>query len=146
MADQDQDNKPCPFCGAEVDPEGWMGHDERGPECEGCGATARTIEEWNSRIVECEVVYEALEAGGDALTPIPLGANPRDVIDFYAANPNLFRTLGQRLAEFAIYMKVSLRMMPDVPIEDDGIGPDVARASVLLVAMADVVEEGSDDD
>jgi hypothetical protein len=50
--------KPCPFCGGKVDPEGWAqesgfpdppGVIERGPECEDCGATARTMEAWNRR-------------------------------------------------------------------------------------------------
>lgn len=41
---------PCPFCGGEADPEGWLARDgERGPECRNCGATASSIEAWNER-------------------------------------------------------------------------------------------------
>lgn len=43
------ENAPCPFCGGQVDPEGWLrGDGVRGPECESCGATAPTIGVWNS--------------------------------------------------------------------------------------------------
>ncbi|EJJ0660970.1 DUF551 domain-containing protein [Cronobacter sakazakii] len=47
-------NLPCPFCGGRCDPNGWMGsYDDGvpmcGPECEDCGATANSIEEWNRR-------------------------------------------------------------------------------------------------
>ncbi|WP_202631802.1 hypothetical protein [Cronobacter sakazakii] len=47
-------NLPCPFCGGRCDPNGWMGsYDDGvpmcGPECEDCGATASSIEEWNRR-------------------------------------------------------------------------------------------------
>lgn len=42
---------PCPFCGGECDPEGWLdGNGRRGPECNECGATADTVEDWNRRI------------------------------------------------------------------------------------------------
>lgn len=49
---------PCPFCGGTVDPEGWLSAEEdpatgdalrRGPECNDCGATARTMADWNRR-------------------------------------------------------------------------------------------------
>lgn len=44
-------NKPCPFCGGEVDPAGWLnGEGERGPECETCGATAPSLQRWNTRL------------------------------------------------------------------------------------------------
>lgn len=47
-------NLPCPFCGCQVDPEGWLGTDnngnkKRGPECHFCGATAPTLGQWNKR-------------------------------------------------------------------------------------------------
>lgn len=43
-------NLPCPFCGGECDPAGWLGGDgKRGPECEECGATAESTEVWNTR-------------------------------------------------------------------------------------------------
>ncbi|MDI6405001.1 DUF551 domain-containing protein [Cronobacter malonaticus] len=47
-------NLPCPFCGGRCDPNGWMGRYDDGvpmcgPECEDCGATANSIEEWNRR-------------------------------------------------------------------------------------------------
>lgn len=50
-------NLPCPFCGGRCDPNGWMGsYDDGvpmcGPECEDCGATANSIEEWNRRTTE----------------------------------------------------------------------------------------------
>lgn len=42
---------PCPFCGGECDPEGWLdGNGERGPECETCGATTTTVNTWNHRV------------------------------------------------------------------------------------------------
>lgn len=41
--------KPCPFCGGKVDPTGWMCVDgAQGPECEGCGATAPSMEIWQA--------------------------------------------------------------------------------------------------
>lgn len=44
-----KENSPCPFCGGQVDPEGWLrGDGVRGPECDSCGATAPTLGEWNS--------------------------------------------------------------------------------------------------
>jgi tRNA(Ile2) C34 agmatinyltransferase TiaS len=43
-------NHLCPLCGGNVDPKGWLdGQGNRGPECEDCGATARSMEIWNSR-------------------------------------------------------------------------------------------------
>ena len=42
--------KPCPFCGGiGVDPEGWASVDTCGPECVVCGATATSIDQWNTR-------------------------------------------------------------------------------------------------
>lgn len=42
------ENAPCPFCGGQVDPEGWLrGDGARGPECESCGATAPHLALWN---------------------------------------------------------------------------------------------------
>lgn len=42
--------KPCPFCGGECDPKGWMRNDgTTGPECVECGATAASAEAWNIR-------------------------------------------------------------------------------------------------
>lgn len=44
------ENKRCPFCNGKVDPRGWLGSGGvRGPECDGCGATALTIEAWEKR-------------------------------------------------------------------------------------------------
>lgn len=42
---------PCPFCAStDVDPEGWRSKGgEVGPECYDCGATAQTVEIWNTR-------------------------------------------------------------------------------------------------
>jgi Zn ribbon nucleic-acid-binding protein len=42
-------NGRCPHCGAEVDPEGWEVGAVNGPQCMGCGATAKTLEDWNAR-------------------------------------------------------------------------------------------------
>lgn len=42
-------NAKCPFCGGQVDPDGWLnGAGQRGPECESCGATAPNLMLWNS--------------------------------------------------------------------------------------------------
>ncbi len=42
---------PCPFCGSkEIDPEGWGSGDGRhGPACDGCMASAMSVEQWNTR-------------------------------------------------------------------------------------------------
>jgi hypothetical protein len=54
-------NKKCPFCSGEVDPDGWLGDGgkTRGPECSDCGATAGSIDDWNTR---------APQAASDSLT------------------------------------------------------------------------------
>lgn len=124
--------KECPFCGGPVDPTGWMGKDDlRGPECEGCGATAPDMETWNSRLF--------------AIPPHVLGTMlPIQAFEHYINNPNLFRTLARRLSEFATYIKVSCRES-QTPTEEGGIGPDCALAVLLLTAMADIAEEGKDD-
>ena len=54
------DLKPCPFCGGKADPEGWASMDcdrviRTGPACDDCGASADSVEQWNTR----------------ALTPLP---------------------------------------------------------------------------
>lgn len=50
QAGRDVDPAPCPFCGGEVDPTGWLrGDGTRGPECNDCGATARSMEAWQTR-------------------------------------------------------------------------------------------------
>lgn len=48
--------KACPFCGsANVDPEGWAATDQTGgnyrtgPCCDDCGASADSVERWNTR-------------------------------------------------------------------------------------------------
>ena len=124
--------KECPFCGGTVDPTGWMGEgDLRGPECEGCGATAPDMETWNSRLI--------------AIPPHRLGTMPPEqAFEYYILNPNLFRTLARRLSEFATYIKVSCRES-QAPIEEGTIGPDCALATLLLTAMADIAEEGKED-
>lgn len=46
----EQKHSACPFCGGEVDPTGWLrGDGLRGPECDGCGATAPSMEVWEQR-------------------------------------------------------------------------------------------------
>jgi len=47
--------KPCPFCGGRCDRKGWARSDgSRGPECEGCGATAVDVYSWNFRVEPVE--------------------------------------------------------------------------------------------
>ena len=124
--------KECPFCGGPVDPTGWKGQDDlRGPECEQCGATAPDMETWNSRL---------LAIPPHALSTMP----PEQAFQHYIHNPNLFRTLARRLSEYAIYVKVSSSYV-DAPVEEGTIGPDGALAVLLLIAMADIAEEGKDD-
>ncbi len=117
--------KPCPFCGSNVDPEGWLCNDgRRGPECEGCGATATSIEMWNQRITS--------ESYGIS----PIGLSPSQAFDHHVAHPNLFRSLATRLEEYSIFAKLA-----GFPMEEGEIGPDCARTALLLRAMATVVEE-----
>lgn len=41
---------PCPFCGSKnIDPEGWVSTDRKGPACDDCSGSADTVELWNSR-------------------------------------------------------------------------------------------------
>ncbi|MDT3665457.1 hypothetical protein ROK90_05430 [Cronobacter dublinensis] len=68
-------NLPCPFCGGRCDPNGWMGsYDDGvpmcGPECEDCGATASSIEEWNRR--STALAGKAVVPAGWKLVPIEL--------------------------------------------------------------------------
>ncbi|WP_171965815.1 hypothetical protein [Cronobacter sakazakii] len=68
-------NLPCPFCGGRCDPNGWMGsYDDGvpmcGPECEDCGATANSIEEWNRR--STALAGKAVVPEGWKLVPIEL--------------------------------------------------------------------------
>ena len=126
MAHKDfEDLKPCPFCGSNADPEVWGPCDSRpGPKCEGCGATATSIETWNQRIAtESHDIF-------------PLGLSPAQAFEHHVANPNLFRTLATRLEEYSIFAKFA-----GFPMEEGEIGPDCARSSLLLRAMANVVEE-----
>ena len=44
---------PCPFCGGEADPVGWIANNGiAGPACDDCGATAENIEAWNRRATD----------------------------------------------------------------------------------------------
>ena len=123
------ENRICPFCGGEVDPEGWFGDGcVRGPECNGCGATARSIEDWNNRV---DVTRPQM--------PTSSGMLSEQAFEHYVANPNLFRTLAKRLNEYAIFAKVA-----GYPMEEGEIGPDCTRASLLFEALADVVEESKE--
>ncbi len=133
--------KPCPFCGGEVDPTGWLADGGlRGPECEGCGVTAPNMRAWEIRAgPDLDIEYLALEVGD----PIPLGMDPREAFEHHVQSPNLFRSLAKRLAEFAIYCKVATSQ-DEFPPEEGSIGPDCARASLVLNGMADVVEESQD--
>lgn len=41
---------PCPFCGStNIDPEGWVSTERKGPACDECAGCADTVELWNSR-------------------------------------------------------------------------------------------------
>lgn len=41
---------PCPFCGStNIDPEGWVSTERKGPACDDCNAAADTVELWNRR-------------------------------------------------------------------------------------------------
>lgn len=46
-----EDLRPCPFCGSNrTDKKFWSaGGAEHGPGCMDCGATAETVEKWNTR-------------------------------------------------------------------------------------------------
>lgn len=74
MTDQ-LEKKPCPFCGGEVDPMGWMGYESdsttvrTGPECDSCGATAPSMTVWNTRKVDSKAPTAA-EASTLVLTPV----------------------------------------------------------------------------
>lgn len=55
---------PCPFCGGQVDPDGWLdGNGKRGPECDECGATAESMDVWNSRAALQESEAGAVDIG-----------------------------------------------------------------------------------
>lgn len=47
----DNEMRACPFCGStRIDPKGWMnGFGRSGPSCDGCGASAESVTEWNNR-------------------------------------------------------------------------------------------------
>lgn len=56
------ENKPCPFCGGKVDPEGWLCNDGRtGPACDDCGASAPSMDMWNRCLARTEARNAALE-------------------------------------------------------------------------------------
>ena len=53
---------PCPFCGGAADQDGWIdGNGRTGPECEKCGATARSTDDWNKRFRERIGVHDVEE-------------------------------------------------------------------------------------
>lgn len=68
------DALPCPFCGGEVDPEGWLGGDgTRGPECDVCGATACDMASWNRRASNNDALRKALESAQDFINDVHFG-------------------------------------------------------------------------
>ncbi|WP_105607012.1 hypothetical protein [Cronobacter sakazakii] len=80
-------NLPCPFCGGRCDPNGWMGsYDDGvpkcGPECEDCGATANSIEEWNRR--STALAGKAVVPEGWKLVPVELTKEMRGKIHPFA--------------------------------------------------------------
>jgi len=49
--EEDKMMLPCPFCGGVCYPDGWMAQGgASGPACRECGATAWTIDIWNTRV------------------------------------------------------------------------------------------------
>jgi hypothetical protein len=62
----------CPFCQSKnIDPTGWASTDRSGPACDDCGATAETVEIWNTRhtpsAVDREAVIEECAKVADAV-------------------------------------------------------------------------------
>lgn len=58
-------NLPCPFCGCDADPKGWLrGDGVRGPECDNCGATAASLEAWNKRTTPQPAPNDAQDVAG----------------------------------------------------------------------------------
>jgi hypothetical protein len=64
MADVVERLLPCPFCGGtNIDPEGWVSTERKGPACDDCAGCADTVELWNSRPLS------QAGAGGGAVAP-----------------------------------------------------------------------------
>lgn len=62
------DLKPCPFCGSHsIDPEGWVSTERKGPACDDCGASADTVEIWNTR-PQVHALQEAITAFSKAVS------------------------------------------------------------------------------
>jgi hypothetical protein len=84
---------PCPFCGGRsIDPAFWATADCCGPGCDGCGATAETVEKWNTRAVARKPAYPAIEVL-DFLNSIE-GAGYGGMASFEIARAHVQDTLG----------------------------------------------------
>lgn len=90
----EQKHSACPFCGGEVDPTGWLrGDGARGPECEGCGATAPSMAVWEQRAALAqpspapELDDQAFDRNAERLTAEALGTGGgiNDAADGFAA-------------------------------------------------------------
>lgn len=70
MADKvkEMEMKTCPFCGSsDIDPEGVLCNDgTKSPQCMTCGATAESLEKWNTRTPQQSEnkVFHCLECNG----------------------------------------------------------------------------------
>jgi len=83
----------CPFCGSmKIDPEGWTSLEQykgteqwrSGPSCEECGASAETVEKWNTRSRTPSAPDVAIrEAAQEAMRltdcPRPANGDPSDI-------------------------------------------------------------------
>lgn len=59
--------KPCPFCKSDdIDAGFWASTDKVGPGCMNCGATAETVELWNTRTPD----YATLAAASRELVEV----------------------------------------------------------------------------
>jgi len=82
--------KMCPFCkSADIDPEGWMSSDQeggnirQGPACNNCGASADTVDLWNTRPTE-DALYTVAERMAAAKTIPELNIAKREFCDLAA--------------------------------------------------------------
>lgn len=58
--------KPCPFCGGEARMNYWR----RLVNCERCGATTESVDDWNRRAIETDIVEEVKRAIRDLVEEI----------------------------------------------------------------------------
>ncbi len=65
------------------------------------------------------------------------------LFQWHVANPNLLRTLAERLNDYSIFVRVGCSLT-DTPEEEGSIGLDCDRAAHLLDSLADVIEESKE--